>query len=378
VKNIQLKTSNKNQIFILVVDDVIENIQLVERVFKNTGYTILRAISGKEVFKILEEVKPNLILLDIEMPGLDGFAVCKILKQSPNTKHIPIIFVTTKNDQETVIKGFRLGAIDYITKPFYKEELLLRVESHLHIQILTEDLKESNKTKDKFFSIIAHDLRSPLSGLLGISQILLDDIDDMSKQEILEISGQISNSAKKLFNLLENLLEWSRVQTGGMKNNPDTIQLSDIFDNIEGLFLGVAFQKQIELELASFKEDISIYADENILFTILRNLVSNAIKFTPIGGTVSLTYKVLEQYIEICVSDTGVGMDEEAKQKIFRLDETHSTPGTNQEKGTGLGLVLVQDLVAVSGGSLYFESEAGHGSKFYFTVPLTKEVYSSK
>jgi two-component system, sensor histidine kinase and response regulator len=378
VKNIQLKTSNEKEVYILVVDDVMENIQLVERVFKNTGYTVVKATSGEEAFKVLEEITPNLILLDIEMPGLDGFEICSIIKQNPNTKEIPVIFVTTKNDQETIIKGFRLGAIDYITKPFYREELLLRVKNHLHIQILTKDLKESNKTKDKFFSIIAHDLRSPLSGLLGISQILLDDIDDMSKQEILEISGQISNSAKKLFNLLENLLEWSRVQTGGMKNNPDTIQLSDLFDNIEGLFVGVAFQKQIELELASFKEDISIYADENILFTILRNLVSNALKFTPAGGTVSVTYKLLERYIEICVSDTGVGMDEEAKQKVFRLDETHSTPGTNQEKGTGLGLVLVKDLVTVNRGSLYFESAVNCGSQFYFTIPRTKEVYESE
>ncbi len=233
-----------------------------------------------------------------------------------------------------------------------------------------ERLKQLNGSKDKFFSIISHDLRSPFTSITGYSEVILDDIDDLSKEEIKEFAGSIHKSAKNIQNLLENLLQWSRMQTGGIKYNPSNINLSDVVEEIVDLYQVNAARKKITL-INELDNEYPVKADKFMLNTVLRNLVSNSIKFTRKYGTISIsaTENTDKKEIEITVTDTGLGMSEEIKNKLFKIDEHVSTKGTEKEKGTGLGLILSKEFVEKHGGKIWVESELGIGSKFKFTIP---------
>ncbi|MFP4527944.1 MAG: ATP-binding protein [Candidatus Kapaibacterium sp.] len=230
-------------------------------------------------------------------------------------------------------------------------------------------LQELNASKDKFFSIIAHDLKGPFQGLLGYSQMLSSDIENLTKEEIADFAKSLNESAEHLFKLLENLLHWSRIQRGVIENNPDHAELIQIVDINIALIYTRAQQKGIEL-INEVPEALYIYADINMVNTVLRNLLSNAVKFTSEGDKIGVRARELEyQTIEVEVFDTGIGMDKSAREKIFRIDSHHTTPGTNNEQGTGLGLILCKELVEKCRGHIRVDSEPGKGASFRFTLP---------
>ncbi len=232
------------------------------------------------------------------------------------------------------------------------------------------DLKELNKTKDKFFSIIAHDLKSPFQGLLGYSQILTTEYETLSEEEKIFFINGIGELTISAFRLLENLLEWSRMQTGKIAFNPEVFLLIKEINNTLLLLSQTAKNKDIELE-KNIEGDISVFADKNMLSTIIRNLISNSIKFTRQGGRITIFAEMIKDLVKITVADTGIGMRQEDVDKLFKLDKNFSTPGTNKEEGTGLGLLLCKEMVEKHGGKIWVESKVGEGSKFIFTVPQT-------
>ncbi len=230
------------------------------------------------------------------------------------------------------------------------------------------DLRELNATKDKFFSIISHDLRSPFSSLLGFSQILAKDYKTLSDGDMEIIVENIHNSAKHAFSLLENLLQWSRIQTGSIKYTPTTIALKEIVDSNAHLLIGSITEKDIDL-FNEVEENTFVYADTNMLNSIVQNLISNAIKFTTAGGAVKITSKSRDGFIELTVADTGLGMSEETITKLFRIDAQYTTRGTAGERGTGLGLILCKEFVEKHGGQIWVESEPEVGTSVKFTLP---------
>lgn len=230
-------------------------------------------------------------------------------------------------------------------------------------------LKVLNKTKDKFFSIIAHDLKNPFNTLLGYSKLLktnFDTYDDERKHKIIE---EMYTTSRRTYQLLENLLEWSRVQTKRIKWAPHYINITEIIKSNIDLFRPTAEKKRIALVSPELKDCI-IYGDYNMVDTVVRNLISNAIKFTCEYGSVVIEQDEYEDYCEISVKDTGVGIKEEHLHKLFSIDESYSTPGTRSERGTGLGLILCKEFVEKHGGKITVKSEAGNGSEFNFTLPL--------
>ena len=239
------------------------------------------------------------------------------------------------------------------------------------------EMQELNQSKDKFFSIISHDLKGPFNAIMGFSDILTTEWDDYTDEERQHFIRNIHTSAKNTFRLLENLLEWAMTQTGKLTFNPVQFDLSMVANEVVILMRDQAESKQIKL-FTAINYNTMVLADENMIRTILRNLVSNAIKYTDAGGQVKIFGQVIpaksEQpsMIQVCVSDSGIGIDPVTLPKLFRIDEKVRSSGTAQEKGTGLGLILCRELISKIGGEIWVESGSGDGSRFYFTVPVSK------
>ncbi|MDM8556877.1 HAMP domain-containing sensor histidine kinase [Desulfococcaceae bacterium HSG7] len=229
-------------------------------------------------------------------------------------------------------------------------------------------LQELNASKDTFFSIISHDLRGPFNALLGFSEILANDAEQNTPDQIQTYAGYIHTSAYRLYALLENLLTWSRLQRGAIQYNPKILNLGAIMEDNVMLFQTKAEQKQIGLTY-NIPEGLTAYGDVSMVNTILRNLISNALKFTQDGDRITVASCTADEWIEITISDTGQGIQADALPKLFRIDEKYSTVGTAGEEGTGLGLLLCRDLVQKHGGKIWVESEIDKGAAFTFTIP---------
>ena len=356
---------------LLIVDDVTKNIQLVANYLKQVGYEINYALSGKAALNHVRKSSFDLILLDIMMPEMDGFEVCKRLKANDETRDIPVIFLTAKTDIESITEAFEVGGIDYITKPFNKAELLARVKTHLELQHQKKNLKELNATKDKFFSIVGHDLKSPLNQLLGLSEILQQAIESEKSKDAIKLASLINESAKSGRLLLENLLEWSRSQTGSINFNPELLDLREITGEVLELNENNAKSKEIKISV-NIGKGVVAFADGNMIKTILRNLISNSIKFTNRGGQIILGAELSNGYVTYSISDNGIGMKESDLKKLFRIDVNPKSIGDSQEKGTGLGLILCKEFIDINNGDIWAESTLGKGSTFYFSLPQSE------
>jgi PAS domain S-box-containing protein len=257
------------------------------------------------------------------------------------------------------------------------------IQSHTEeLKSLNEKLKASEKTlremnanKDKLFSIIAHDLRNPFNSIMSYLDFLIEEYNEMEKGEALAGLQRLNKNVKLVFSLLENLLEWSRIQTNKIKPKPETLNLNELITETLYLLKENAFNKNIELKNLSDTNGTA-FADKNMIASVLQNLVSNSIKFTGHGGSVEASHKAEGSYVIISVRDTGVGMNPENVSKLFKIEENVTTPGTNNEKGTGLGLILCKDLIEKNGGVIWCESKPGEGSVFSFKLPVTDKVVS--
>ena len=242
-------------------------------------------------------------------------------------------------------------------------------EQKAEIQQQVEIIREANNTKDRFFSIIAHDLKSPFNSILGFGTLLVEQIQEKNYEGIEEYALHMQNSSQRAFDLLKNLLDWSRSQTGRMEFTPEEIQITSLINEVIELSCDIAREKSITI-LAPPHLTQPVLADRAMLSTILRNLIVNAIKFTKQGGRIVIQSEARIDQLEVTITDTGVGITKENLDKLFRIEESFSTIGTQKEKGTGLGLILCKEFVEKHGGQIWAESEVGKGSVFHFTLPL--------
>ncbi len=532
---------------VLIVDDNPTNLGVVADYLKDYGFKTPVASSGELGLKRAKFIHPDIILLDVMMPGIDGFETCRRLKADAETKDIPVVFMTALASTEDKVTGFEVGAVDYVTKPLQQEEVLARITTHLSIRDLTRRLQkknvqleassevaqqitsilelpellvkmveliqtkfayyfvgvwlldysedgangnnltlrashgrnnnlqidqeviipldtpnaeanillrvcqsgqlcladegnlslkllvlplrvgqkilgvldirnetpfnnedqtilqtlaaqiaiairnaqlyerqknlrhmeeerarglaELNASKDRFFSIVAHDLRGPFQPLMGMSELLYTMADSIAPKDIREMGTTINRSAKNIFNLLENLLQWSRMQMGRMPFEPEKLHLRSIVEATISLLATNASDKGITLQ-DKVRPGVFVWADPNILDMVIRNLISNALKFTPSGGQIIVSSNQTNPLVEVSVTDTGVGISQADQEKLFKIDVHHSTLGTAKEQGTGLGLVICKDMVEKNGGHIWVESELGQGTTVKFTVPF--------
>ena len=400
---------SKDHIKILLVDDREDNLLSMELVLEKDGYLFSKATSGKEALKILlKEQDFSLILLDVKMPIMDGYETAAIIYEREKLRSIPIIFITGQDyEDSSVFKGYQYGAVDYIRKPvnpqilrskvavfselFKKNQLLKQQEEELRsineellhlnqdleervkertleLEKVNAELKDLNISKDKFLSVISHDLRNPLTALLVSSEKLYAGAENHSPKSITTLSTIIHSTSKKILQQLNELVEWAKKQQEKTNFNPEPIHLFNRMNESLELLNDNAYQKQINLQNLVPK-NIYVSADSLMLRSILQNVVTNAIKYTSHGGCVKVTAQPLQSMIEVCVEDTGVGMSPETRDKLFATSFSSSISGTDNEKGSGLGLLLVKDFVAQHGGTIHIESAIGVGTTFKFTIP---------
>lgn len=365
---------------ILIVDDVVSNIMLLQALLKTKAYRVITAGNGREALEKVAAERPDLILLDVMMPGMSGFEVSQQLKSSPEHRDIPIIFLTALNSHEDIVKGFQLGANDFVSKPFNKNELMIRIshqvsliEAKRIIQKQNEELRSTIVGRDKLYSVIAHDLRGPLGTIKMILNMMVTTLEGKCVEpEMFEMLNIANKTTEEVFTLLDNLLKWTKSQLGRLNVALQEVNIEDIVcDGIE-LFKTTAEMKNIAMEFVP-GDPCAIFADSDMIKTVLRNLISNAVKFSNPGDKITIALdKSPENSVVVSVRDYGCGIKEEDQGKLLKTDTHFSTFGTNSEEGSGLGLLLCSDFVRKNGGELWFESREGEGSVFYFSVPKSQ------
>ena len=314
------------------------------------------------------------------MPDLNGFDTAVILKKDPETQEIPIIFLTALNNPSDLVKGFQVGANDFLTKPFNKEELVMRVMHQIQLvaakRIIVrqnEELKRTISNRDKMYSVIAHDLRSPMASIRMVLNLAVNVVSpDVVGDEIFGLLDKANRESEETHDLLDNLLKWTKSQTGRLNVVYQEIDLDDIVPGAVDIFRMIAEMKKIDLKYLPADEKLTVHGDNDMIKTIIRNFLSNAVKFTPEGKGIEVFYKREGDFARICVRDHGVGIAPERVETIFHTGET--TYGTGGEEGSGLGLQLCQDFARKNGGDAQVESTLGEGSTFSFTIPLTKDA----
>ena len=364
---------------ILVVDDVVSNVLLLRVLLTNEKFKVITASNGKEALSQAANAHPDLILLDVMMPEMNGFEVAERLKADPETQNIPIIFLTALNTTADIVKGFKVGANDFISKPFNKEELVIRVNHQISLiaakRIIlrqTEELRKTIMGRDKLYSVIAHDLRSPMGSIkMVLNMLILSLPEEQIGAEMFQMLSMANQSTEDVFALLDNLLKWTKSQIGKLNVVYQDFDFVENVASVIEIFNLVAAVKNIKLSF-SVQEKIEVHADIDMIKTIMRNLLSNAIKFSYNDSEILVKAVVEGDMAIISVTDSGKGMSEEDQKKLLNAETHFSKYGTNNEEGSGLGLLLCLDFAQKNGGRLWFESEEGKGSTFFFSVPLNK------
>ena len=371
---------NRSDYKILIVDDVVSNVLLLKILLTNEKFQVCTASNGNMCIEMAKSEHPDLILLDVMMPDLNGFDTAVILKKDPETQEIPIIFLTALNNPSDLVKGFQVGANDFLTKPFNKEELVMRVMHQIQLvaakRIIirqNEELKRTISNRDKMYSVIAHDLRSPMASIRMVLNLAVNVVSkDIVGEEIFGLLDKANRESEETHDLLDNLLKWTKSQTGRLSVVYQELDLDDIVPGVVDIFRMIAEMKKIDLKYIPADEKLIVHADNDMIKTIIRNFLSNAVKFTPKGKSVEVFYKREGDFARISVRDHGVGIEPDRVEAIFHTGET--TYGTGGEEGSGLGLQLCQDFARKNGGDARVESTLGEGSTFSFTIPLTKQA----
>ena len=368
----------KSDYKILIVDDVMSNVLLLKILLSNEKYQVCTANCGNMCIEQAKNEKPDLILLDVMMPDISGFDAAQILKKDPATAHIPIIFLTALNNPSDLVHGFQVGASDFLTKPFNKEELVVRVFHQIKLVAATRIIEKQNSelratisNRDKMYSVIAHDLRSPMASIRMVLNLVVNSVSkDVVGPELFELLDKANRESEEVHDLLDNLLKWTKSQTGRLNVVRQELDLNDIIPGVVDIFEMIALTKKINLDYQGSDKPVVAVVDNDMLKTIVRNFLSNAIKFSPEDSTIEISLSTEGDFAKISVHDHGVGIDPERLDSIFKKGDT--TYGTGGEEGSGLGLQLCADFARKNDGDVRVESVVGEGSTFSVLVPLKK------
>ena len=367
---------NRSDYKILVVDDVVSNVLLLKILLTNEKFQVLTANNGNSCIETAKREHPDLILLDVMMPDISGFDTAVILKKEKETADIPIIFLTALNSPADLVHGFQVGANDFLTKPFNKEELVMRVMHQISLvaakRIIVQQNDELRRTinnRDKMYSVIAHDLRSPMASIRMVLNLVVQTVSpEAIGPEMYYLIDKANKETEETHDLLDNLLKWTKSQTVAYQD----FEVMDVVTGVYGIFTMIAETKNIALTMEENVTGLKVRADKDMLNTVVRNFLSNAIKFTPEGSAIEIIVDKKDDFAKISIRDHGVGIAPDRIEGLFHKGET--TYGTNNEEGSGLGLQLCKDFAVKNGGDVMVESVLGEGSTFSVLVPILKDV----
>jgi len=395
------KTLPKQKGLILIVDDTPANLDVLSETLSAVGYDVAIATTGERSLKQVQRRSPDLILLDITMPDMDGFEVCKKLKANPATRNIPVIFITALTDTENKIKGFELGAVDYITKPFQELEVLARVKTHLQLRRLTQNLEQevalkvfsleqakqaaeaANKAKSLFLANMTHELRTPLNAVLGITEGLQDRVFGNINEEQMKALQTIESSGSHLLELINDILDVTKIESGQLELNCTPTAVAPLCQCSLAFIKQFAEKKHIQLKTKLPQNLPELLIDERRIRQVLINLLNNAVKFTPECGSVSLEVEASplnqnatdsQNFLRIAVIDNGIGIAPENLNKLFKPFVQIDSSLNRQYQGTGLGLSLVKRIVDYHSGQVGVTSEVGVGSCFTVDLPCKTAI----
>lgn len=359
---------------ILIVDDIPANILLLKIILEKEGFLVETAESGKEALEKIECNLPDLILLDVMMPGMDGYEVADVIRSRKEWNDTGIIFITALTGSNNVVEGFKHGGNDYISKPFNKEEFLIKVKHQLSLseakrllKVENEKLQKTIQSRDTLYSIIAHDLRSPLGSIkMTLNTLALLVTEEQIGEDLKEMLTSANKTTEDLFSLLDNLLKWTKSLTGRLTVVFQEMNIAEIIMGIVQVFEIGAQLKGVKIRIEG-PTDIIARCDVDMLKTVIRNFLSNAIKFSNADSVIRVIIEPVNSRVNIHFCDEGIGMTPEQIQKLG-ASESFTSYGTGNEEGSGLGLTLCRDFIRKNNGTFWFESTSGQGSTFSFDL----------
>jgi signal transduction histidine kinase len=355
---------DNSQMTILAVDDTEANIDMLLAILKK--YNVIPAASVENAMAILEKEKVDLVLLDIIMPGIDGFEMCHQIKNSPKTADIPVIFITAKGDEESIEEAYKIGGVDYITKPFRPRELMAKVRTHLNLQLTKELLKKQVETQRELLHVLCHDLINPLGAIESYSEYLLDY---PNKKRVI---NDILSASRDVMNIIDLTRRLMATEEKELLVYP--INLKQSMDQSLAILKVKTIDKKIGIQL-DIPENVMVIAEEiSLVNTVFNNLITNAIKFSESGTSLKIYLKKQDpQEICIVIEDSGIGIPKQLLSHLFDISKATNRPGTNGESGTGFGMPLVQKFMRKYGGDIFVLSRSAeefpddHGTKVCLT-----------
>lgn len=356
---------------IMIVDDDPLVIKTLEKLLFKKNYLFFSVTSGEEALEVVEEIQPDMILLDVFMKGMNGFDVCTALKQMGITRKIPVIFLTSNDQTKDILVGFQAGAVDYVLKPFHSEELLIRVQTHLELRKAREEIKTMTLSQSRFYSIITHDIKDSLTGVKGVAEFLNDELanDPVDINELKKLTSLLLTDTKDLYNFLNSLITCNEIETDNSILSITDLYPEELFDEVIDNNLDLLEAKNINIT-KNISNTGLILTDKSYLLRIINELVKNAVKYSYEGESITLSYEKDNNKNVISVEDAGVGMDKNAAENLLKIDTIQpKTIGTKKEKGVGLGLIICQSMIKKLKGKIILESEKNKGSTFTLELP---------
>jgi signal transduction histidine kinase len=360
---------------ILMVDDTPANLELLSGMLRGRGYKVRAAVSGKLALLSARTEPPTLILLDINMPEMNGYEVCAQLKADEKLKEIPVIFLSALSETMDKVKAFGAGGVDYITKPFQLEEVEARVGTHLElrrqklqVQEAYEKLRELEKMRDTLVHMIVHDLRSPLTAIYAFLELIKEKAQGALPEKLTIYIDIALKSAKHMINIISDILDASKMEGGQMKLRLTDCDLgAAVTATISGL---KSLLENREIRFTPPERPISVRADSELVLRVIQNLVANALKFTPDSGHIQLSVEPVGDRVRVGVKDDGPGIAPEFREKIFEKFAQVELPSGRQKYSSGLGLTFCKLAVEAHGGRIGVDSNEGKGSCFWFELPV--------
>jgi signal transduction histidine kinase len=362
---------------VLIADDDLLNIRILGGILRSEGFVLGEAASGEQALEVYATFQPDLVLLDVTMPGIDGFETCRRLRSKYGTKCAPVIFITARSESDDVVEGLVAGGVDYLPKPFKSKEVLARIRSHLHNRILSEQqkllveqLSKANQAKNRFLGMAAHDLRNPLASIRGIAEFLREGAVGPLTADQLEMIETIHGASTSMFDMVNELLDVSTIESGELKLNRGPHDLAELVSKSVALIHREAGKKGIQIVVEKAVGAVKAQIDPAKMKQVVDNLLSNGVKYSPPGSTITTTVTRDEAKgtCSFSVRDQGPGIPENERDKLFKDFSRLSSQPTGGEKSTGLGLAICRKIVDAHHGNIVAGNLPQGGCEFRVTL----------